>query len=133
MTDAMAFLAAIFPLTFAGVVLLFTILGKSATVNLLQIGVIFFVTGIGVLIWRMGTITTLFNDAQEVTATITDISFFRDRGRVSYIFTYQNQKYLNGNAIIANERTRQILVGEQRMVLVDRNNPKKSIIKDLYY
>ena len=87
---------------------------------------------LGILVWRLTTIFNLFNDGQEATATITDISFYRDRGRVAYIFMFQNEKYLNSNAVMKHGKSRMLQVGEQKIVLVNRDNPKKSILKDLY-
>lgn len=131
-TDTLAFLAVLFPLAFAFIIVVNWALGEPPLESFLWIAAASTVLGIGVLIWRVAAITALYNDAQEVTATITGISFYRDRGRVDYVFTYQNQKYLNKNAVIKNGRTRNILIGEKRTALVDRDNPKKSILKDLY-
>ncbi len=131
-TDTLAFIAVVFPLVFALIIVINWALGEPLFDLFLWIAAASTVLGSGVLIWRVAAITALYNDAQEVTATITSISFYRDRGRVDYVFTYQNQKYLNKNAVMKNGRTRNILIGEKRTVLVDRDNPKKSILKDLY-
>lgn len=45
---------------------------------------------------------------------------------------FQNEKYLNSNAVMKHGKSRMLQVGEQKIVLVNRDNPKKSILKDLY-
>lgn len=130
--DAAAFLSAIFAALFAAFIAYDFLRGNTPNqTTLLMFGGIILVA-LGILVWRLTTIFNLFNDGQEATATITDISFYRDRGRVAYIFMFQNEKYLNSNAVMKHGKSRMLQVGEQTIVLVNRDNPKKSILKDLY-
>jgi hypothetical protein len=85
-----------------------------------------------VLVWRIQVFNTVFNDGIEATATISNVSFFRDRGRVDYVYTHQGQKYAGGNAILKVRQTRALQVGEQVIVVIDRNNPRRAFIRDLY-
>jgi hypothetical protein len=85
-----------------------------------------------VLVWRIQVFNTVFNDGIEATATISNVSFFRDRGRVDYVYTHQGQKYAGGNAILKVKQTRALQVGEQVIVVIDRNNPRRAFIRDLY-
>lgn len=130
--DAAAFMSTIFAALFIAFVAYDVLLGNNSDqTSLLAFGGIILLA-LAILAWRLITIYNLFNDAQEATATISDISFYRDRGRVTYIFMYQNQKYLNSNAVMKNGRTKALQIGAQSIVLVNPDNPKKSILRDLY-
>lgn len=131
-TDAAAFMSAIFAILFGAFIAYDFLRGNTPNQTTLLIFGGIILVAIGILVWRLITIYNLFNDAQEATATITDISFYRDRGRVAYIFMYQNQKYINSNAIMKNGKTKVLYIGEQKIVLVNRDNPKISLLKDLY-
>lgn len=131
-TDAAAFMSAIFAALFAAFIAYDFLRGNTPNqTSLLIFGGIILVA-LAVLVWRLIAIFNLFNDAQEATATITDISFYRDRGRVTYIFVYQNQKYINTNAVMKNGKTKALQIGAQAVALVNRDNPKISILRDLY-
>ncbi len=131
-TDAAAFMSSIFAILLAAFIGYDSLRGNTPDQNFLLIFGGIILVALGVLTWRLITIFNLFNDAQEATATITDISFYRDRGRVTYIFMYQNQKYINGNAVMKNGKTKALQIGEQSIVLVNRDNPKISILRDLF-
>ena len=77
-------------------------------------------------------IYSLFDNAQEVTATITNLTAYRSRGRVTYVLMVQNQKYTNSNAIMIRGKARELQVGEQKIALVNPDHPQKSILRDLY-
>jgi hypothetical protein len=85
-----------------------------------------------VLLWRYRTIAGVFADGIEVPATIHNAAFFRDRGRLEYVYTIQGEKYLGGVAVHKNRRTAALRPGEQVVVLVDPDHPKRAFIRDLY-
>jgi len=85
-----------------------------------------------VLTWRIRQVFALLSDGLEMSATISNVSFFRDRGRVDYIYNYQGQKYASGNAIHKVKLTKNLKIGDEVIVVVDRNNPKRAYIRDLY-
>lgn len=132
--DYAALLGFIFPVTMWGlyIVLLFLEKVKTTDFVLPAIFAVITVLGIGVIGWRVRVFNSIFNDGIEATATISNISFFRDRGRVEYVYTYQGQKHVSGNAIHKVKQTQALKVGEQVIVMVDRNNPKQAFIRDLY-
>lgn len=90
------------------------------------------IVAIGVLAWRVQVFNTIFNDGLETPATVGNIFFFRDRGRVDYVYTYQGQKYISGNVIHKVKQTQALQIGEQVIVMVDRNHPNRAFIRDLY-
>jgi hypothetical protein len=51
---------------------------------------------------------------------------------VEYVYTYQGQKYASGNAIHKVKQTQGLKIGEEVLVMIDRNNPKRAFIRDLY-
>jgi hypothetical protein len=91
-------------------------------------------TGLGIAVfgWRYWAITSLLNHGQETPATVHEIGFYRDRGRVAYVYTFQGQKYLTGNRIMKTKQTRSLQVGDQVTVLVDPNNAKRVVMRDLF-
>ncbi len=132
--DYVAFIATLFPIVswilyFALMLLKNT---RTATIDLLIIFAALTVVAIGVLAWRIQLFNTIFNDGIETTATISNLFFYRDRGRVEYIYTFQGQKYASGNAVHKVRQTQGLQVGEQVILMVDRNNPKRAFIRELY-
>ena len=81
---------------------------------------------------RYISIVSLYNSGLEAKATISDIGFFRDRGYIKYIYTFENRKYASQMTVMKNRITTQYRIGNEIEVMVDRENPKKSIIRDLF-
>lgn len=132
--DYIAFLGWLFPVVMWGMYVVLIVLG-NVKINDLTLPVTFAVitvVALAILIWRIQVFNTIFSDGIEATATINNVSFFRDRGRVDYVYTYQGQKYVSGNAIHKVKQTLALKAGEQVVLMVDRNNPKRVIIRDLY-
>ncbi len=132
--DYIAFLGWLFPVVMWGMYVVLIVLGNVKT-NDFTLPVIFAVitvVALSILIWRIQVFNTIFSDGIETTATINNVSFFRDRGRVDYVYTHQGQKYASGNPIHKVKQTLALKVGEQVVLMVDRNNPKRAFIRDLY-
>ena len=132
--DYAAFTAALFPIVMWGIYLMLLAMQEIQITNLaypaIAAGITF--VSILVLIWKIRQISMLFEDGLEVPATISNVFFFRDRGRVDYSFTYNGQKYITGNALHKVKQTSELRVGDSVTVLIDRNNPKRACIRDLY-
>jgi hypothetical protein len=132
--DYAAFTAALFPIVMWGIYLMLLAMQEIQITNLaypaIAAGITF--VSILVLIWKIRQISMLFEDGLEVPATISNVFFFRDRGRVDYTFTYNGQKYITGNALHKVKQTSELGVGDTVTVLIDRNNPKRACIRDLY-
>ena len=132
--DYIAFLGWLFPVVMWGMYVVLIVLG-NVKINDFTLPVIFAVISVvalAILIWRIQVFNTVFSDGIESIATINNVSFFRDRGRVDYVYTYQGQKYVSGNAIHKVKQTLALKVGEQVVLMVDRNNPKRAFVRDLY-
>jgi hypothetical protein len=132
--DYASLLAVLFPIILWGIYLILTVLQKvnvaDFTLPAIYAGIT--IIAVGVLGWRIRVINSVFNDGLEISATISRVFFFRDRGRVEYVYTYQGQKYTSGNAVHKVKQTQALQVGEQVSVMIDRNNPKRAFIRDLY-
>lgn len=90
------------------------------------------VVGLPLAFWRIRSIQQMFANSVEVVGQVTNISFYKDRGRVEYTYTYQNQNYSAGNAIMKTGKTRQLSSGSQVVLLVNPDEPKRALIRDLY-
>ena len=113
--DYAALLGWLFPVVMWGIYIVLIVLGNVKT-NDFTLPIIFAVitvVALAILIWRIQIFNTVFSDGIETTATINNISFFRDRGRVEYVYTHQGQKYASGNAIHKVKQTLALKVGEQ--------------------
>jgi hypothetical protein len=90
------------------------------------------VIGVPLSFWRIRSIQQMFAKGVEVVGQITNISFYRDRGRVEYDYTYQSQNYSAGNAIMKTAKTQQLRSGGQVTLLINPDEPKHALIRDLY-
>jgi hypothetical protein len=90
------------------------------------------VIGLPLLAWRWQSISALLDSGTETNAVIHAIGFFRGRGQVAYTYTINGQKYLTTNAIMKNKHTQILKPGDTVTLVVDRENPKKALIRDLY-
>lgn len=88
--------------------------------------------GIPVTMWRIRSISTIFEGGAEAHGQVSSIWFHRDRGRVNYTYDYQGQSYSCGSAIMKNRQSRGLEPGMEVTIVVDRNNPGRALIRDLY-
>jgi hypothetical protein len=132
--DYVALLAATFPVAFWGMYGLLLALQSDQISHTTYPMIAAVVTFISVLvfIWRILLFFKIFGDGLETPATISNVSFFRDRGRVDYAYTHQGQKYASGNMVHKVRSTKNIKVGDKVILMVDRNKPKRAYIRDMY-
>lgn len=90
------------------------------------------VVGVPLIIWRYRTIQEVFANGVEVEGQVTNLSFFRDRGRVDYTYVFQGQTFSGGNAIMKNSRTQALMLGRPVTLVVHKDNPKRALARDLY-
>jgi hypothetical protein len=81
---------------------------------------------------RVNSIKNIFKTGDQIIGKITDISFFKDRGRIEYTYSYQRQTFQSGTAIMKNSKTESFLTGQELLLVVDSANPNKVLIQDLY-
>jgi hypothetical protein len=131
-TDYPSFLSVLFPIVFGGFSAYFFFTGNNALQLFLLLATGAIVLGVPYLVQRYRTLSSVFADGIEAQGTITNMFFFRGRGRVEYSYTVQGKKQTSSNAINKNSRTRSLKVGQTVTVVVDRNDPKLAFIKEIY-
>ena len=90
------------------------------------------VLGLLILFLRLRSIYRLYERAIEVPGIISKVWFTKDRGRVEYTYSFRGQEYSSGRAIMKSRRTSDLQSGRSVVVIVDPENPGKSLIRDLY-
>ena len=130
--DYWAFIAAVFTVLFWVFYLYDTFIRKNEAANYLYwlIGVTF--VCLAVILWRYASILSIYGAGLEAKAVVSGAGFFRDRGYISFIYTYQGQKYQSRVSVMRTKRTARFQVGDEIDVLVDRDNPKRAVIRNLY-
>lgn len=68
----------------------------------------------------------------RVRAAITDLGFFRDRGRIAFSYLFQGKELTNRALVMKNAETRAFAVGEAVDAAVDPENPGRALLVDLY-
>jgi hypothetical protein len=133
--DYAAFMAFLFPIIMWGMYIVLSVLNKEPIPTKFSLPIIFGIITLGaiiVLIWRIQLINNVFSDGIESMATMDKVFFYRDRGRLDYIYVYMGEKFRSSNAVQKCKYTRGIEIGSQMVVMVDRNHPKRAFIRDLY-
>jgi hypothetical protein len=98
----------------------------------LYAGVAVTLIAIPLLTVRVRSFQSLFRRGVELPGRITDISFYRDRGRIEYTYSYQGQTYQGANAIQKTGRAQALQPGAEVTLLVDPDKPDRALIRDLY-
>jgi hypothetical protein len=144
--DALSFVAIILPVVMWGVYIAVTFFGVSfespssgtAVENsdrnpvFLIAPIVLTVLGAALLSWRVSSFNKLFETGDRVTGKITKVSFFKDRGRIEFSFSYKQQKFQNASGIMKNSKTESYRKGDKVILIVDAANPRKVLIQDLY-
>jgi hypothetical protein len=105
---------------------------RPSNVPWLYIAAAFTIIGFACMAWRVRLIQSAFEEGREVEGDVLSVSFFRDRGRVSYVYTIDGQKYESSNAVMRHSRTRGLRPGQKVVITANRDNPKIAFIKELY-
>jgi low affinity Fe/Cu permease len=133
--DYAAFLAFIFPIVMWGMYIVLRVLDNEPKPSLFSLPVIFgiiTIVAIIVVVWRIQLINSVFSDGIESMAKLDNVFFYRDRGKLEYIYIYMGEKYRSSNAVQKCKYTRDLQIGSEMVVMVDRNHPKRAYLRDLY-
>lgn len=84
------------------------------------------------LVKRISRLKRILETGHRTKATVTGISFYKDRGRIEFQYVYRGKKHSTGTAIMKNKQTEKIAVGNEIDVAVDQQNDKKAFIVSLY-
>lgn len=130
--DYAASISVIFPLVAWGLAVVARFFDPEAAAFFLSAAPIVTVVGLTLLWWRTRLIRQVFTEGEETPGVLITIGFFRGRGRAEYVYTYQSRKYQSGNAIQASAITRALIPSQAVTVMVDRSNPKRAFLRELY-
>lgn len=130
--DYLASLGVIFPIVIWGLALVTRFFDPAAASFFLLIAPYVTIGGLAVLLWRAWLIRTVFAEGDEVPGVVVGISFFRGRGRITYVYTIHSKKYQSSNAIQASATTRAFAHGQTVSVMVHRLHPKRAFVRELY-
>jgi hypothetical protein len=81
---------------------------------------------------RISRIKRILADGPRAEATVLDIDFEKDRGRVEFEYSHDGQKYKTATAIMKNKQTEELAAGDEIEVAVDPTNPRRALIVELY-
>lgn len=91
----------------------------------------FFLGVLGVML-RYASIASLIGSGLEVRATVSEVGFFRDRGFIKYIYTHEGKRLTGHTSVMKNKTTTRYQPGQEVTIVVDRENSKKTLLKDLF-
>ena len=84
------------------------------------------------LVLRLRQMRALFEQGEEVPGELVKVFFFQDRGRIDYLYTVAEKKYNGSIAIHKNILTQAFEVGQKVVIVVDKENPERALLFDLY-
>ena len=90
------------------------------------------VVGAPLLVWRVSTYLRLLSFGRVVEATIVEVWFDKDRGRIEFSYTFEGQQLRAGNPVMKNKDTRDLRVGDRVQVVIDTEKPKRAVILQVY-
>lgn len=132
-TDYLASVSVICILVIWGLFLFFKFIKPDQfSESLLYASIVVTLAGSAVLIWRVRLITSAFEEGVEVEGDVVSVSFFRDRGSATYIYTVNGERYKSSNAIMKHRITARLRQGQKVTLVVNKDNPKTAFIRDLY-
>lgn len=132
-TDYYSFLSVIFLLILWSVFAITQILKLESPAGAIYVALALSLFAIVVIIWRYQTIQSLFSTGVETIATITEVWFYRGRGRINYAYTYRGREILTGDDVVPTNKSKSLRTADRIKVLIDPENPDRTIICDIYF
>jgi hypothetical protein len=90
------------------------------------------VVGLGMAAWQVWTIRRVVVGGAGVPGVVGSIGFFRGRGRVEYVYTFQGRQYQGSQAVQSSAVTRSLAQGQAVTVMVDPARPERAFVRELY-
>ena len=115
------------------VFLIFQILRFESPSGAIYVALTLSIVALAIIIWRYQLIISRFSQGSPVPATITEIWFFRGRGRINYTFTYRGHEFITGDDVVPTRNSRSLRTGDRVTVMLDPDNPERAIISDIYF
>ena len=108
------------------------VISPEARPLFLTLAAIATVAGLGVLIWRVCLVHKLFCKGVQVRGKISSVEIRRDRGWVDFFYIFDHKEYTSRIEVHRNAQTKGLKAGDLVVLVVDRSNPKRAFIRDLY-
>jgi len=102
-------------------------------VFLLYMAIIGTPIGAAIMLLRIRWFIGFFKRGVVVSGSVVDVYWHKDRGRIEYTYTYQSKDYRHGNGMMKTRMTARISVGDEVKLIVDPQNPKRALIRNLYW
>jgi hypothetical protein len=87
---------------------------------------------LALLAWRCWLITRIFAEGVEKQADVQQVTFSRERGRLLVSFIWEGRPLQKNSLIPKNNYTQTIQEGQQIAIMVDRDDPRRAFVRDLY-
>lgn len=88
--------------------------------------------GVLLLFNRLYSMKKLFYNGNEIDGYIQEVLFFKDRGSIIYFYNYNGVNYTKSTAVMKSKITKSLYNSMQVKVIVNIQNPKKAIIKNIF-
>jgi hypothetical protein len=88
--------------------------------------------GLSVLVWRIRLVFKLFGKGVQIRGKISSVDIRRDHGWVEFCYIFDHKEYTSRIEVHRNAQTKGLSVGDLVMLVVDRTNPQRAFIRDLY-
>ena len=84
------------------------------------------------LAWRVTKIRSVFSSGIRVQGTVTKVWFFRQRGQVSFNYSYLGTSHQAKITLVKNKFTSAIQPGDKLTLLVDPDQPSRTFLQELF-
>ena len=84
------------------------------------------------LAWRVNKIRSVFAASVHVKGIITKVWFFRNRGQMSFSYTYLGARHDAKMTLVKSERTVALTNGAQLDLLLDPDDPQRTFLQNLF-
>jgi len=121
----------IFPFVMLGFLIYFFVKNQTNTsifytfASIIPISIVLFIL-------RISYIKSFLFDSETIQGIILDVGFYKDRGRIEYVFECDNKRYKSAQAIMKTKLTVGLNKGQVIKLLVKRDS-KKALIRDLFF
>jgi hypothetical protein len=143
--DRWAFVLALIPIVFWGLIGLAQIFGVVPDLRwgrdpmtaedallLMPIAAGITIITIPLCVWRVRVVWNLLTKGMLVAGSVTNLVFFRDRGRVDYHYTYEGQEWKAQAGVMKVKRTQALATRKDITIVVDPKKPGRTLIWELF-
>lgn len=85
-----------------------------------------------VLAWRCWLIRRIFTEGVETLGEIRQVWFYHERGQLVVTYIWEKRPVQKNSMIPKNNYTKTLQEGQQIPLMVDRRQPKRAFLRDLY-